>query len=91
MAVPNLFVRKSSGALCRINSVNASYVNITVLVENPMHWNMPRAEYEASFVEDYRPATAEDLLAITAEVELPANAPPEWHRNNVLTDRASGG
>lgn len=77
MKQPNLFVVISSGALVRITATNESYVAISVLTEPPMHWSMPRAQYEAEFASQYRPATEADLLG-EADFDLPANAPESW-------------
>lgn len=77
---PGLFITREGHALVRIIKMDDHYVDI-VRLDGKGQWSMPRADYEARFVDLYRPATADDLMDIEQDVPnftLPENAPPEW-------------
>jgi hypothetical protein len=74
-----LFADRETGLLIRIEKMDQSYVQITVLTALTSHYSMPRAIYETDFVKRYRPATTEDLRKQeSGEIEYPRNAPPDW-------------
>src|SRR4051812_23138414 len=75
-----MFINKDSGALVRVDRVDASYAYLTVLATLPSHYAMPRVEYDNTFIHLFRPADTGEINAAAEEAELPANAPDEWRR-----------
>lgn len=73
-----MFINKDSGALVRVDRVDASFAYITVLAKLPSTFAMPRREYDTTFIHLFRPAETGEIEAAEAELELPANAPASW-------------
>ena len=79
MAVRNLFIDRQNGTLARVSATDKSYAYLDFLSPVVSKYAMPRVEYEASFVERFRPVTEKDLATmLTGDFELPLNAPESW-------------
>lgn len=80
MKFRNMFANRTSGALCRVDRVDASYATLSILTPSQSKYMMPIKEYDTLFVRSWRPAELSDLEALgdSEGFRYPANAPLEW-------------
>lgn len=76
----NLFVNRTTGALGRIDRIDASFATLSVLAPGASKYMMPIREYDTTFVNQWRPAQEADLeiLNDVPSFRPPANAPAGW-------------
>lgn len=77
----SIYVNRESGALVKIGPVDDHYAQQVVVTGSAAggSYKIPIAEYDRTFVEHFRPAGPDDLVALDdPSVRPPANATPEW-------------
>lgn len=77
----SLFCNESTGAIGRITNVDSGYAYLEVIAPEPSTYSIPIAEYDSTWADYWRPATAEDLAALGGEptgFRPPANAQAKW-------------
>lgn len=80
MAVRNLFVNRATGAIARIDGIDASFVILNIIAPSSSKYSMPVKEYDSTFIKVWRPATEADLDALdnVQTFRYPHNAPSDW-------------
>jgi len=76
----SIYVNNESKALVQIGPVDEEFAQQIVLT-GPARggsYKIPIAEYDSVFVQRFRPAGPDDLIALSPEVRPPANATPDW-------------
>lgn len=77
----SIYVNREGGTLVKIGPVDDYYAR-QVVITGPAAgstYSIPIAEYDSVFVERFRPAGPDDLVALDdASARPPRNATPEW-------------
>lgn len=76
----SIYVNRESGALVKIGPVGEGYAQQVVLTGPAAggSYKIPIADYDRVFVEQFRPAGQDDLIALEPDSRPPRNATPEW-------------
>jgi hypothetical protein len=75
------FVNKLTGALGQITAVDDSYAYLNIVSPRPSRYAIPIAEYDSTWINAWRPATAADLPADSPPLFRPprnTGVPPEY-------------
>lgn len=76
----NMFVNRTSNALCRVSRVDDSFATLSIITPSPSKYMMPIKEYDSKFAEQWRPATDADIEGMddVPSFRAPKNTPPDW-------------